>query len=286
MAPGMGFSSTSATPRLTQQWCVQVRCCQRPALGSTRHRETSAARACGSARESGGRIGDRGECAPPKQRRLQRSPEPKPAQAGCTSAGFPADPTPPLGGGELGAESCDAELAPHLIPGHSRFGVVEMARPALVEFGAEGRVGRQSPITGLVIEAVPEGNRQGQPLVLGQLQQVRHGRHRHHTQRGTHCRHGQKVARGTGEMEAISNCSATDLPGNSQPGPNARRGPADAGQGAHRQRDQLSTPMGRDALRWRPAISGPDACGPGERPPWPCPQRSRLPSSSSIEQPN
>lgn len=42
-----------------------------------------------------------------------------------------------------------------------------MVRPAPVEFDAEGRVHRQRPITGLVIKAVPEGDRQGQRSLGG-----------------------------------------------------------------------------------------------------------------------
>jgi hypothetical protein len=81
-----------------------------------------------------------------------------------------------------GAWSAEAELALHLIPGQSGVRVVAMGRPAPVELGAESVVDLQRPITGLVIEAVPRGDRQGQPLILGQLEQVGHGRHRNHAQ--------------------------------------------------------------------------------------------------------
>jgi hypothetical protein len=47
-----------------------------------------------------------------------------------------------------------------------------MGRPAPIQLSAEGRIDRQRPISGLVIEAVPEGDRQSKPFVLGQLKKV------------------------------------------------------------------------------------------------------------------
>jgi hypothetical protein len=56
-----------------------------------------------------------------------------------------------------------------------------------------------------------------------------------------------------------------------QPGTGAGRGPADPGRrmvGKVLTDNGISSPSrwARHALRWRPGVSGPDACGPGERP--------------------
>jgi len=71
-----------------------------------------------------------------------------------------------------------------------------MGRPAPIELSAEGRIDRQRPISGLVIEAVPEGDRQSKPFVLGQLKKVRHGCHRHQERLRTQRRHSPWWSRG------------------------------------------------------------------------------------------
>jgi hypothetical protein len=50
-----------------------------------------------------------------------------------------------------------------------------MSRPAPIQLSEEVGIERQRPVSGLVIQAVPEGDRQGQALALGQLKEVRHG---------------------------------------------------------------------------------------------------------------
>lgn len=120
------------------------------------------------------------------QRRLKRR----------TSAGFPEDPPPPLAGSEPRGASSEAELAAHVIPGHCCARVGEMGRPAPIQLSAEDRIDRQRPISGLVIEAVPEGDRQSKPFVPGQLKKVRHGCHRHQERLRTQRRHSPWWSRG------------------------------------------------------------------------------------------
>ena len=97
------------------------------------------------------------------QRRLTRA---------VPALGFQKNPPPPLAGSQPRGASSEAELAAHFIPGHCCARVGEMGRPAPIQLSAEGRIDRQRPISGLVIEAVPEGDRQSKPFVLGQLKKV------------------------------------------------------------------------------------------------------------------
>lgn len=81
---------------------------------------------------------------------------------------------PPAGIGPQGVSS-DAKLTADLFPAKSCFGVAEMRVPAAIQLCAQGRIKEEGTLSGLVVEAVPQSDRQCQPLALRQLQEVRHG---------------------------------------------------------------------------------------------------------------
>jgi len=185
---------------------------QCPARGNRRHREIDSAPPCGSDHESRETIEERRECVESQPQRFRQSPGPTPTHARRTSAGFPEDPPPPLAGSEPRGASSKAELDAHVIPWHCYARVGEMGRPAPIQLSAEGRIDRQRPISGLVIEAVPEGDRQSKPFVLGQLKKVRHGCHRHQERLRTQRRNSPWWSRGGRDQDHGSKASSSPVP--------------------------------------------------------------------------
>jgi len=134
--------------------------------------------------------------------------------------------------------------AAHFIPGHCCARVGEMGRPAPIQLSAEGRIDRQRPSSGLVIEAVPEGDRQSKPFVLGQLKKVRDGCHRQQERLRTKRRHSPWRSRGWEGSRPRQQGFSLQVPPPVSPSLDAPcprrgagRGPADPGGGRDSDRD-------------------------------------------------